>query len=340
MLINKKVVVREEAFKYFFYFMQERMNIFWNKCDSSSSVLTKDKILLKHKFTNVYRATDRVSQYLINNVIYNQSYSANSEEDTLLRIIIFKVFNRIETWEFLISKIGEMSVKNFDPEKISSLLAERIVHTPIFSSAYLMTGSHRDFNNIISKHRRWLYMIEKYFIKEKLFLKIAHAKSLEEIYINLTSCPFIGEFLGYQYAIDFNYSEVIDFDENSFVKAGIGAVRGLKKCFVNYDDFSLEYLIKYTLEKSDRYREKYELVNFRNLYGRDPKLIDIQNCFCETDKYLRVAMPDLKVDNVRIKQRYKRTSDNILFFFPPKWNINEKLNDKCIQKNFKGSTLF
>lgn len=340
MLSKKNVIVREEAFRYFFYFMEERMNIFWEKYYSPQNLLTKDKVFIKHKFTNVYRASDRVSQYLINNVIYNKNYIDNSAEDILLRILIFKVFNKIETWEFLTSKIGEVSVKNFDPEKISSLLSERIKSTPIFNSAYLMTGSHKDFSNIISKHARWLKMIEKYFIKDKLFLKISNSKSLEDIYLYLTSCPFIGDFLGYQYTIDFNYSEVINFDEDSFVKAGIGAVRGLKKCFLNYNDFSREYLIEYTLDNSEKYREKYGFNNFRNLFGREPKLIDIQNCFCETDKYLRAVMPDLKIDNVRIKQKYKRSNNNIAFFFPPKWGINDKLNRECIQQNLQGLTLF
>jgi hypothetical protein len=37
-----------------------------------------------------------------------------------------------------------------------------------------------------------------------------------------------------KYAIDFNYSSVINFNENSFVKAGIGAIRGIKKVFFRY----------------------------------------------------------------------------------------------------------
>ena len=39
---------------------------------------------------------------------------------------------------------------------------------------------------------------------------------------------FIGDFLAYQYTIDFNYSPYLNFSENSFVKAGIGAIRGIK----------------------------------------------------------------------------------------------------------------
>lgn len=41
----------------------------------------------------------------------------------------------------------------------------------------------------------------------------------------------LGSFLAYQYTIDMNYSPYINFSENDFVKAGIGAIRGIKKCF-------------------------------------------------------------------------------------------------------------
>ena len=37
--------------------------------------LTDDLILREYKFTNSYRASDRVSQYLIKNVIYQNEYT-------------------------------------------------------------------------------------------------------------------------------------------------------------------------------------------------------------------------------------------------------------------------
>lgn len=322
------IKVRDEAFRYYFHFMEQRMNIFWVRYNSEKYPWTNDPILLQHKFTNVYRSCDRVSQYLIRNVIYNENANNFSEEDTLLRILIFKVFNRIDTWEFIESNLGGLSLKTFDVSLLSKLLAQRIAIKPIFNSAYLMTGSHSDYIQYPSKHERWLQMINEKFIKEKLFSKIIKAMSLKEIFEILSTCPFIGDFLAYQYAIDFNYSEVIDFDENSFVKAGIGAVRGLKKCFEKTNGYSNEDLIRYTHENIQEYREKYGYSDFKNLFGREPTLIDLQNCFCETDKYLREKMPELKVDNVRIKQKYKKQSAEINYFFPPKWKINGKIETK------------
>jgi hypothetical protein len=321
------IKVRDDAFKYYFHFMNERMSIFWRKFYQDSSPWTDDNILLTNKFTNVYRSCDRVSQYLIRNVIYG---SGNfNDRDVLFRILIFKIFNKIETWEYLEKNLGEISLSTFNVSYMSKLLSDRIAQTPIFSAAYLMTGCHNEYNKFNSKHERWLQMIEQIFIKERLFDKIMMANSLRDVFLLLKGCPFIGDFLAYQYAIDFNYSEVIDFDENSFVMAGIGAIRGLRKCFTDPAGYSNEELIKYTYDNIDLYRRRYDENEFINLFGREPKLIDLQNCFCETDKYLRVKMPELNLGNTRIKQKYNITPLNISYTFPTKWKLNVKEKDLC-----------
>lgn len=327
---------RDEAYQYYFYFMQERMNMFWKRYEGKTSNFTSDKILANHKFTNVYRAQDRVSQFLIKEVIYRPG--ASSDVDMLLRILVFKVFNNIETWKFLESNIGEINVENFDVDKLSALLSGRIANTPIFSAAYMMTGSHEKYREYKSKHEKWLRMIDKEMIKEKRFERIIKAKSLGQVYNILLECSFLGSFLSYQYAIDFNYSEVINFDENSFVKAGIGALRGIRKCFKDLGSYSPEDCIRYTQDNIDLFQEKYGYTNFKPLFTRLPKLIDLQNCFCETDKYLRVKLPQLQVDNTRIKQKFSQPKQNLNFYFPPKWGINKHL--KTWSTNSKGLTLF
>ena len=123
--------------------------------------------------------------------------------------------------------------------------------------------------------------------------------------------------MAYQYTVDFNYSPYVNFDENSFVKAGIGAIRGIKKCFQSFGE-DYEDAIWYIYDHLDDYRKEFGLDEFKPLPGREPHLIDIQNCFCETDKYLRAKMPELLVGNVRIKQHYKETPQPIDYEFTPK----------------------
>ncbi len=331
--------VNDEVFKYYFYFIQERMNIFWNKYDSNKQPWTNDVILKENKFTNVYRASDRISQYLIKNVIYG-NLDGYDERDVLFRILIFKIFNKIETWEFLESKVGSISIKNFDLSQVNNLLSERMSQTPIYNNAYMMTGTHSKYNYLTFKHEKWLQMVQNEIVKEKTLEKIISAKSLEKVYQLLRDRSFIGDFLAYQYAIDLNYSPVIDFSEDTFVKAGIGSIRGIKKCFYPLGKSSFEDAIKYTHDNFEKYQQKYGFTEFKNLFGRQPTLIDIQNCFCETDKYLRAKMPELMIDNKRIKQKYKPTKKPIELFLPPKWGLNDKIENRCIQKNTEGLIPF
>lgn len=304
--------------------MQERMNIFWKRHDNDTflhSHLTNDPILAEYKFTNVYRVCDRVSQYLVRNVIYDDSISF-THSDVILRTLLFKIFNRIDTWEYLEKRMGIITCKNFNRKEIAQLLKERIQEQPIFSAAYLMTGTHKSYSTGYEyKHEKWLHMLDSEIMSDSTIDRILNSGSLSELYDILINCAFIGPFLAYQYAIDLNYSDVINFDENSFVMAGIGAVRGIKKCFTDLGNYSCEDAIRYTADNIEKYRDKYGY-SFKNLYGRSPTLIDLQNCFCETDKYLRVKMPELSVGNKRIKQKFKPTSQPIKFFFPPKWNLN------------------
>lgn len=330
--------IREEAFKYYFIFIKNRMDVFWNKYNKEQCPSAEDNIIKAHRFTNVYRASDRVSQYLIKNVIYTPE--ERNSEDILFRILLFKVFNRIDTWEYLENRVGDISIKTYDPSIFSQLLSERISNRPIFNSAYLMTGVHSDYLSYNSKHERWLRMIDKEFVKNKGFVKIEKTDSLEKVYAILREKPFIGDFLAYQYAIDFNYSPIINHDENSFVKAGIGAIRGIKKCFSNLGNYSYEDAIKHVYNNFNPLFEKYTGYHFENLFGREPHLIDLQNCFCETDKYLRVQLPELVVDNIRIKQKYKANSKEFTLFFPPKWGINNQIEKTCLQQSIKELTLF
>ena len=316
-MANKGIVPNDATFKYYFYFIQERMNIFWRKYYDASQ-LTDDPIFQTYKFTNVYRACDRVSQYLIKNVIY-KDLDRYTPADVLLRILVFKVFNKIETWEYLNGQ-NEITTNTFNVQKLTNALTRRQQTKPIFSNAYMMAGSHAEYKGIPTKHQVWLQMIEDRFIKNQGLQTVLNAKSMAEVYSQLREYPLIGDFLAYQYAIDFNYSPFLNFDEDSFVKAGVGAVRGIKKCFKSYGD-TYEDAIRYTQDHFDAFQERYGFTAFRPLPSREPKLIDLQNCFCETDKYLRAKMPDFKVGNVRIKQHYKPSSERIEYYFPKQWGV-------------------
>ena len=314
------IIPNDTTLRYYFYFMQERMDMFWRKCEGKSH-LTDDPILREYKFTNVYRACDRVSQYLISQVIYKEY----TPEDTILRILIFKIFNKPSTWEYILHNYGDLRYKDFNAKQLSDVLTKQRQTEAIFNNAYIMTGSSNRYQSLRYKHERWLQMVADEFMAGGVLNKVLRSKSLEEIFNLLSDCSFIGGFLAYQYAIDFNYSPYLNFSENSFVKAGIGAIRGITKCFKSHGS-SYEDAIRYIQDNIGDLKMKYGYIHFRSLPSHDPTLIDLQNCFCETDKYLRAKMPELLVGNKRIKQRYSIHNGAIHYMFPPKWGIKETLS--------------
>ncbi|EKU98292.1 thymidylate kinase [Leptolyngbya sp. PCC 7375] len=79
------------VFDTYWRFATERQDIFFRKLKGQKAPWTDDPILSTFKFTNAYRASDRVSQYLIRHVIYRQDLPTTIEE-VFFRIILFKLF--------------------------------------------------------------------------------------------------------------------------------------------------------------------------------------------------------------------------------------------------------
>jgi hypothetical protein len=68
--VGSRTLVAGECFDSYRRFAAERMRIFHQRADGMPGPWTDDPVLSRHKFTNVYRAADRISQYLIPEVIY------------------------------------------------------------------------------------------------------------------------------------------------------------------------------------------------------------------------------------------------------------------------------
>lgn len=323
-LYNTNTPIPSAIYDTYWKFAAKRQDIFFAKLKNQTYPLTDDQILLKHKFTNAYRASDRVSQYLIKSIIYRNIDI--SPEDMLFRIILFKLFNKIETWETLEGHLGEITYRDYDFDKYDRILKDQLLNNiRIYSAAYIMPSGKSAFH-YSKKHQNNLALLET-IIKDGISKKIARARNLEELYNALLRYPTFGKFLAFQLSIDINYSELCDFSEMSFVVAGPGAQSGIRKCFDTTANYTHEDIIRYMAERQEEEFERLGL-HFQTLWGRPLQLIDCQNIFCETDKYSRVAYPNVSGDSgrTRIKQLYKPSErDAIEYFYPPKWNINQNI---------------
>jgi hypothetical protein len=159
---------------------------------------------------------------------------------------------------------------------------------------------------------------------------ILGSSSLEELYERLRGVNTIGDFLAMQYAIDLNYSILFDFREEEFIMEGPGARKGIDRTFTIEGKPNYPEIIKWVHDNLDTCMETY---GFKPLYlpNRKPSLIDIQNCFCETDKLLRdkgVETEGKDIEGKRMKSIFSHASSSskksVDYFLPPKWNVDSK----------------
>lgn len=318
---------RKGVYELYWYFASERQQAFMKRVAGGLEPWTDDPILQKYKFCNVFRAADRVSQYMIRNVCYHDEKC--SPEDRLFQIIAFRTFSKIETWQSVRRFLGhyptlaDLSNANFT----KALEHAKQQNGSIYTGAFILCATDAYGQRL--KHLNHVELFRKMFLLDKLGDKLQAAKSLHEIYNLLHGYPLMGDFMSYQTAIDLNYSSLINFSENEFTQPGPGALRGIKKVFEDIGDYTPSEIIMWMVENQKQEFEKLGL-QFDGLWGRPLQSIDCQGLFCETDKYCREAVPELASARSRIKARFTVTPQPIDLFFPPKWGINKYLPSSSI----------
>jgi hypothetical protein len=330
--VMKSATAPSPVFESYWRFAAERHRVYEQRLQGLAAPWTSDRVLSAYRFTNVFRAADRVSQFLIRDVIYQGDQAV---DEVVFRILLFKLFNKIETWQLLRAEFGEVSLSTFDVETADRLLGDaRAGGQRIYSNAYIVppiAGSDG------VKHRGHLRLIAS-MIEDDLPGRVRDSSTLEAVYLLLRAYPGIGNFLAYQFAVDINYSDVTDHDEDEFVMAGPGALDGISKVFPGIDLREAAQVIRRMTDEQERWLSHYGL-SFGGLFGRRLHLIDIQNLFCEISKYARVAHPDVEgvSGRTRIKQSFLAAGPVPVPYFPPKWGLDvpvEQIDEAAPQLAF------
>lgn len=102
--MKRSPVPRQGVYELYRYFASERQRTFERRIAGKSYPWTDDPILQTYKFCNVYRAADRVSQYMISEICYHNEPCA--PEDRLFQIVAFRTFSKIETWRSVHAFLG------------------------------------------------------------------------------------------------------------------------------------------------------------------------------------------------------------------------------------------
>ena len=316
--------VPSPVFDTYWRFAAERHRIFEARYRGEAGPWTKDPVLLKHKFTNAFRVNDRASQFLVARVIGQRVEIS----DVFFRVLLFKFFNRIDTWHLLRDALGEEpTIGSFKLKRYIAIYDRAFAAGQrLYSAAYIMPMAPGYEER--RKHATHLRLLND-LLRARVPERIAEAKTMGAAFGVLRQWPMMGEFLAYQYVTDINYSSATDFLETEFVVAGPGALDGIRKCFADYNGYTPADIIRWVADRQESEFRSRGLDPVR-LFGRPLQFIDCQNLFCEVDKYARVVHPEVRgrTGRSRIKQLYRANGSPLPYVYPAKWRLAIRKGEK------------
>lgn len=315
-------VPRPGIYDLYWIFASRRQAAFERRVSGAPGPWTEDDILRRFKFCNVFRAADRVSQYMIRNVAC--APSGDGPADRLFRIVAFRTFSQPQTWDGVSRRLGRpATLEDLASGRFERALDEvRRERGGLYTGAFILCAT-KAFG-FDEKHRNHVALFRHMFLEREAAARIRGANSLEQVVRILEGFPLTGPFMSYQIAVDLNYSDLLNFSENDYTQAGPGALRGIKKAFTDLGDFTPSDVIHWMVERQDAEFRRLGLP-FNGLWGRPLHAIDCQGLFCELDKYCREAAPELVSARSRIKARFIPSPEPLDLFFPEKWGLNGRL---------------
>jgi hypothetical protein len=234
------------VFDTYWHFAAERQRIFHRRVRGEPAPWTDDPVLSAHRFTNAYRAADRVSQYLIRHVAYDGDQAV---DEVVFRVLLFKFFNKVSTWERLRAAFGAPSAHSFSVDAYDAVLTRAFTRGDrLYSAAYIMPAAAP---GVRRKHLTHLQLLRT-MLDERLPQRLAACMSMRAGYEALLGYRGIGPFLAYQLITDLNYTSVLNFSEMEFVMPGPGARSGIRKCFADYGDYDEADLIRLVADRQEQ----------------------------------------------------------------------------------------
>ncbi len=285
----------EEGIKKFFDIARERWLIKQRRDSDLPKPWSADPVFQNNRFCNVFREDDRTTVWFRENIRdpLNQSYALNPKI-ILLAIVAFRWFNRIETWDAVLSSGRTLEDIFADPDFISWLGHEIQDHCnpPYVTGAYIIKTPDG-----MDKLTGVLWCIDQFklMMDQGKFDDIINGCgycSHERAQELLEEAPFLGPFMGYQIIADARHTKLLDnsVDINSWAQPGPGSTRGIGRVF--YGDVNK---FRYGSKKDEK--EVIKLMKELLVRSREERywpyqdkpweMQVVQNWCCETDKYVR-----------------------------------------------------
>jgi hypothetical protein len=260
---------------------------------------TDNPILQVVKFTNVRREHDRESRNLIDNIASKTDVSI---KDRIFNIMLMRFYNKYESYKIATGgKLLQFPLtETVFNECLQRVHAEED-HT-FWSGAYytapVRNWKQRKYKDSVELESGYadspLYFAREFFT-DALWDDIVNAQSPKEIFDRLKQMPSMGNFICYQWFVDYTYCPDFWFSENEFTISGPGCSKGIDLLFADKDGMSYEECLFWMRDNQHLMFEKFGYEP-ESLFMHLPKsdqtigLMSFENLMCELQKYLKCKL--------------------------------------------------
>ena len=276
------------------YYAWEREVIRIVKSRGGEKPWTKDPVLSKYKFTNIRRRDDRVSKWLIENIIE----PFEKRDDLWFTLLIARLINWPPTLQHLLEeKVIPCSPTEFSPTRFSESVERfRASGVKSYSGAYMVYPTRLN-NGGVKSLALAQHIIAPTVVLGTDLSEIAcgSVPSVGSFVTALSNSFGISTFMAGQVAADLTYSSYHlgpAYDLYTFAPIGPGSSAGLNLM-----------LGRKPTAKWGQNEFNMELIKVRNaiidkLEIEDLTLHDVQNIMCEYSKYARAVLGEINPKNI------------------------------------------
>jgi len=321
MLPSESMDVCEENRKEFFYTLLER-NYIWKKrfVDKQERPWTDNKIFQDYKFTNVYRELDRSSQWLINNIIRDESLDL---KNLVWKILVYRIFNNPETFKLSVWPNGIPAYDDYNEDEFYEFIKfVRSKGQNPYTSAYIypsMKGHTKDEGYC-------KFVVPEIHKKLPEFMQLVEtANTPEQIFEYLKNIPLIGKFTAHEFYQDLCYIPIytdktfMKFGQNDFTNVGPGSGTGIRLIYPSLQYKKYKTGIQRLKDECEEEVKKIaEEMGVRPLYigwNKETKQYEIsENCnitlnqiemwLCEYQKYWKMVKKVGKQRQVYVQKTF------------------------------------
>lgn len=273
----------------FFDYARERHAIYLRRFAGEERPWTKDAILQKYRFTNVFRELDRTTIWFRTHV----RDPLRNKPDVLLATVVFRMLNRIATGEAVFcqtdleyeSAFHHWKARGYDRRVLRRAIVAHCGDGPYVTGAYILTSPPGQ-----PKLDGMLEVIGGFAKETAGKLPVGFDHSLEIVWEWLKAFPYFGPFHAYEIVTDLRHTYLLENAEdiNTWANPGPGARRGANRVFGRS--------VNTRIQTSQLMDEMVTLLG----YSRDDELWsrrwpawelrEVEHSLCEFDKYERVRL--------------------------------------------------